>query len=120
MIKKILKIKNIGRYHIDTANDDCGFGKQTIIFGPNKIGKTTLVAILKSLKENDTYLVISRKTFGSSSEDNQECKILYNDETISTFSSNWTNNNIEIFDNEFVYKNIFIGDKIELNYKIVS
>ena len=42
MIKKILKIKNVGRYDIDSANNDMSFGKQTVVFGPNKIGKNNI------------------------------------------------------------------------------
>ena len=57
MIKKILKIKNIGCYDIDSANDDRSFGKQTIIFGANKIGKTTLKSIFRAVKESEVNYI---------------------------------------------------------------
>ena len=117
MIKKILKIKNIGRYDIESSNDDLSFGRQTIIFGANKIGKTTLTSIFKSLKENNKNYIVSRKTFGSGSIDKQECEIIYNDGNKNIFDTNWNNSDIEIFDNEFIQRNVFIGDKIEQNHK---
>lgn len=117
MIKKILKIKNIGRYDIDSANDDMSFSKQTIIFGANKIGKTTLISIFRSLKEGEINYIACRKTFGCNISDNQECEILYNNGDKNVFSSNWSNKDVDIFDNEFIQKNVFIGDKIEQNNK---
>ena len=117
MIEKILKIKNIGCYDIDSANDDKSFGKQTIIFGANKIGKTTLTSIFRSLKENKVDYIACRKTFGCNVSDEQKCEILYDSGDKNIFGSNWNNKDVEIFDNEFIQRNIFIGDKIEQNHK---
>ena len=117
MIKKILKIKNIGRYDTGSANDDLSFGKQTVVFGANKIGKTTLVSILRSLKESNTSYITSRKTFGASLIDAQECEIKFSDGNQAVFPSSWLNENIEIFDNDFIHRNIFVGDKIEQDHK---
>ncbi len=117
MIKKIIKIKNIGKYDIPSVNEEDFFGINTLIFGANKIGKTTLVAILRSLRENDVSIVSSRKTFGTSAEEKQECEIVCDDGTRFIYNSSWSYKNIEIFDNEFINRNIFIGDKIEQGHK---
>lgn len=117
MIKKILKIKNIGRYDIDSANDDMSFGGQTIVFGANKIGKTTLTSIFRSLKEGEGNYITCRKTFGCDISDNQECEILYDNGDKNVFGGDWSNKDVEIFDNEFIQKNVFVGDKIEQNHK---
>lgn len=117
MIKKILKIKNIGKYDIGSSNDDLCFGDKTVIFGANKIGKSTLVSILKSLKEGKASYIKSRKTFGTSPEDKQECEILFGNGTKSTYDSDWSCHNLEIFDNDFIHRNVFIGDKIEQDHK---
>lgn len=117
MIKKILKVKNIGKYDIDSANDDQSFGRQTVVFGANKIGKTTLVSILRSLGEANCSYITSRKTFGTSASNKQECEILFEDGTKSIYDSAWLNENIEIFDNDFIHRNIFVGDKIEQDHK---
>lgn len=117
MIKKILKIKNIGRYDIDSANDDMSFGGQTIVFGANKIGKTTLTSIFRSLKEGEGNYITCRKTFGCDISENQECEILYDNGAKNVFGGDWSNKDVEIFDNEFIQKNIFVGDKIEQNHR---
>jgi wobble nucleotide-excising tRNase len=116
MLKKLLKVKNIGRYAIDSTCDDLSFKRQTIIFGTNKIGKTTLVSILKSLRESNNFYITGRRTFGTTSKDIQECEILF-DSNKAIYDSSWSNSNIEIFDNDFIHKNIFIADKIEQNHK---
>lgn len=116
MIKKLLKIKNIGKYDVNSVSDDLSFGKQTIIFGSNKKGKTTLVSILKSLKWSDDSYITGRKTFGTTINDKQECEILI-DSNKAIYNTSWTNPNIEIFDNDFIHKNIFVGDKIEQDHK---
>ena len=57
MIKKILKVKNLGKLNIPTndtsenKNDVFSFSKNTLIFGDNTYGKTTLVSIFKSLQK---------------------------------------------------------------------
>lgn len=116
-IKKILKLKNVGCYDINSANDESSFGKQTIIFGANKVGKTTLVSILKSLRCGEPKYVQSRKTFGIEVNEKQEIDILYEDSKHSIYDGDWTNADIEIFDNDFISKNIFVADRIEQEHK---
>lgn len=100
-----------------SANDDLSFGDRTVIFGANKVGKSTFVAILKSLKEGKKSYITSRKTFGTATSDKQECEILFGEDVKATYDSEWFCENLEIFDNDFIHRNIFIGDKIELDHK---
>src|SRR5687768_16892752 len=50
MIKKILSIHGIGRFENLKATGDVTFGKYTLIFAENGVGKTTLCDIIKSLQ----------------------------------------------------------------------
>lgn len=118
MISKVLKIKNIGKFkNLGSTNDDLAFKEYTLIFGPNKHGKTTFTSILKSLKTSEIDHLIGRKTFGSTASDNQEYEILMNDGSKCTYNSGTQNENIEIFDNDFIHKNVFAGDLIDKNNK---
>lgn len=111
MIKKILKIKSVGRFKsFSSSNDDLSFDKTTIIFGYNTHGKSTITSIFRSLKENNSHYINGRKTFGTS--ENQEIEILDSNHTKFIFNSSWENKNIEIFDNDFISKNVFYGDYI--------
>lgn len=111
MIKKILKIKGVGRFKsFDTRNDDMTFVETTIIFGYNTYGKSTLTSIFRSLRDNNPHYIYGRKTFGLSCS--QEIEILDASNKKFIFNSNWEDKNIEIFDNDFISKNVFYGDSI--------
>lgn len=117
MIWKILKIKNVGRFKSFTKTDDeLSFKKNTVIFGYNTYGKSTITSIFHSLKDGDIEYIQGRKTFGAST--NQEIEILYIDKSKSIFpEANWQNKEIEIFDNEFISSNVFYGDQINIEQR---
>ena len=111
MISKILKIKSVGRFRSFASQSEAlTFDKTTVIFGYNTYGKSTLTTIFRSLKENNPNYIQGRKSFGRT--DNQEIEILYENNRRSIFSSQWENKNIEIFDNDFISRNVFYGDYI--------
>jgi len=121
MITKILKIKNLGRLNIpvkdgdtdENKNDDFSFKKNTLIFGDNTYGKTTLVSVFKSLQSGED--LGNRKKFNSQGA--IQIKIENYDDSISRFheygKDTWKNNNILIFDSDFIKNNIFSEDQIK-------
>ena len=112
MIKKIIQISNVGRYINYSANNTYSeFSKNTIIYGDNGNGKTTLSLILKSLKGSNT-LIKKKQTFGT--EGNQSVKIL-TDKGIHEFKDDkWNKHNksIEVFDIHYVEDNLFTGSHL--------
>ena len=64
MLKRIQRIQNIGKF-ADCNAAGCEFAKETIIFGFNTQGKSTLTAILRSLQTGNSNILIGRKTFGA-------------------------------------------------------
>lgn len=121
MISKILKIKNLGRLNIpvkdgdsdENKHDDFSFKKNTLIFGDNTYGKTTLVSVFKSLQTGEP--LENRKRFKS--QNAIQIKIENNEDSGSSFNeygkNTWKNNNILIFDNDFIKDNIFSEDQIK-------
>jgi AAA15 family ATPase/GTPase len=80
MIKKILQLKNVGSYRenpIENCTDWNGeFKKNTIIYGENGVGKTTLSLLMGSLKGN-TQILREKISFGS--DGTQSASILLDD-----------------------------------------
>lgn len=123
MITKILKVKNVGKLNIpignqsndENRNADYDFSCNTIIFGDNTVGKTTLVSIFKSLAKNDKSLIDKRKSFNSNN--NIDIKIRYKDGQNTkdhVYSGpSWKNNNIIVFDNDFIADYVFSEDQIK-------
>jgi len=115
MIKKIIKIKNIGQFKDFKASGDVTFDKVTLIYGENSAGKTTLVSILRSLIKNDPSIIIERKSFGLTED--QIVEMLVKDNKIDFVNSKWKRleenfKNLEIYDEFFVNENVFTGLEI--------
>lgn len=109
MIKKVIKIKGVGRFSNYTASGvgDTQLRQTNIIYAENGKGKTTLVAILKSLGLDDPDPILRRKTFGFSGS--QEVEILSDHNHV--FQNNKWNNVekpiLETFDAFFVSENVY-------------
>ena len=115
MLKRINKIKNIGRF-VDCHSAGCEFAKETIIFGYNTQGKSMLTAILRSIQTGNNDIIIGRKTFGATTGKYVEIDFEEggaNDKYV--FQNrvwNKSNPNILIFDSKFITENIFEGENI--------
>lgn len=117
MISRFTNIKNIGRFS-DCQIGGRNFEKNTIIFGQNAGGKSTLTDIFWSFKTGDKSFIEGRKTFGSTGEQRVE----FFDENNKPFrypSAEWNlgYNNIEIFDTQFINENIFEGNEITYGHQ---
>lgn len=124
MIKKFIKIQNIGRFKNFSAPGDITLDRVNIIYGENSQGKTTLVSIIRSLFFNSPELIIERKTFGSDIEQ-QIAKLLLQDNSNRNLlfdfkNGNWSsgiNENIKIFDDFFINENIYTGLEIQSEHQ---
>lgn len=118
MITKILKIEGLGRFRnfSNGGNNDLKFLKNTIIFGFNTFGKSTLTAIFRSLKNADQKYLEGKKSFGHNG--NIIIDILDGDnQHLTLVNGNWSNPDIAIFDNHFIHNSVFVGDEIGHKHK---
>ena len=65
MLRKIVSIKNVGRFATYGASGDVELKRYSLIFAENSRGKTTLCALLRSLQSGDRTHVIGRTTLGA-------------------------------------------------------
>jgi wobble nucleotide-excising tRNase len=128
MIKKI-EIKNVGRFKsAKTEGDEQSFKKNTFVYGKNTFGKSTLTAILRSLKENKPDYIIGRKTIGTQI---QMVKIIPEVTTptgeyrYTTEEAKWSEEykDIIVFDNHFVRESVYtqnqqIGQEQQKNIEV--
>jgi wobble nucleotide-excising tRNase len=116
MIKKIINIKNIGKFTNFTAVGDVTFDKVNIVYGENSTGKTTLISIIRSLKENNPDIIQKRRTQGTSEDIQVEILCEKNQANLNCkfYNNNWENtlSDIEIFDVFFMNKNVYTGLEI--------
>ncbi len=118
MIKKIIKIKGVGKYldyKINRELWDGELSKENVIYGENGTGKTTLTLIFRSLSGKNN-LIQKKKTFGFAGD--QEINLLDDSNNPYEFKGNkWDKflSNIEVFDIHFIEDNIYTGSIHEKN-----
>jgi wobble nucleotide-excising tRNase len=119
MIEKINHIKNIGRFYNvsiqGTPDSDPSFKKFNLIYADNGTGKSTFSTILKSLWKNDPQRLIEKRTIGCADESNISIQV--GGKTHIFQNGKWNKIPeiaIEIFDEEFVAKNVFSPNGVEL------
>jgi wobble nucleotide-excising tRNase len=117
MLRKIISIKNVGRFLNYSASGDVELKRYTLIFAENGRGKTTLCAVLRSLQSNAPADVLGRTTLGTG--DAPEIKLLLDGGTATFRNGVWsaTVPDLAIFDSTFVSENVYSGDTVDLDHK---
>lgn len=114
-IDAIQHIKNTGKF-INCQMAGCQFSDNTIIYGKNTLGKSTLTSIFRSLQTGNKKIIEGRKTFGSTNQTAIQIRFIdgASREIIDSNSSQWSvgNPNILIFDTQFISENVFQGEQI--------
>ena len=117
MLKKIVAIKNVGRFRNSAAPGNPQLSKHTLILGANGYGKTTFCAILRSLQTGDASHVLGRRTLGTTEAPTVELLL---DAAPSRFNGTaWSavHPAIAIFDGMFVAENVHSGEVVEIDHK---
>lgn len=118
MLKKIISIKNVGRFRNSAASGNPQLAKHTFIVGANGYGKTTLCAVLRSLQTGDPAHVLGRKTLGAT--DAPAIELLLDGGGQACFDGtawNATKPEIAIFDGVFVAENVHSGEVVDIEHK---
>lgn len=117
MLKKIIAIKNVGRFVNSAASGNPQLAKYTFVSGANGYGKTTICAVLRSLQTGDASHVIGRRTLNVADEPTVE--ILLDGVTARFDGRAWSTTvpRIAIFDGVFIADNIHSGDVVDLEHR---
>lgn len=119
MIRQLKLLRNIGQFDSvngATAND---LERLVLIYGENGKGKTTLVAILRSLKTGNPLPIMERRRLSSQNLPHVvlDCN---GDSSTAIFRDNaWncTFPDLVIFDDVFVHENVHSGLEIEAGHR---
>jgi wobble nucleotide-excising tRNase len=117
MLKKIVSIKNVGRFRNSAAAGNPQLGKYTFILGANGFGKTTICSVLRSFQTGDADLLKGRKTLGATGEVTVELLL---DAGPAFFNgTKWTSTTekLAIFDGTFIAQNVYSGEAVEIDHK---
>ena len=117
MIKRIKKIKGIGRF-LNVGHTE--LGRLTLIYGPNCYGKSTLADIFRSIANQNPEVLSNRQSIirDGNPITQEVCLSIKNDterteQDISCLNQRWNTGNfncsIEVFDSRFIEDNVFTG-----------
>jgi wobble nucleotide-excising tRNase len=117
MLKKIISVRNVGRFVSSAHPGVPACAKFTLVLGANGYGKTTLCAILRSLSANEPALITGRHRIGSSNA--PQVEILLDTGSARFENAAWSLNAPEIiaFDGAFIAENVYSGDAVDLDQK---
>ena len=117
MLKKVVKVLNVGRFNHLVARGEVTFRQLTLIYGLNGHGKTTLTGIFRSLATGDRAYVDERATLGVNSA--PACEILLDTGSAKFSNGTWsaTAPELEIFDTTFVNDNVFTGEHVGADHR---
>ena len=116
-IERFIRLNNVGRFRRSSSNGDVSFRRYTLFYGENGRGKTTLCAVLRSLKTGDSALVQGRRTLGSAEAPAIEIRHLTGNLSFGPRGWSRTLPEIAVFDSTFVSQNVHSGDAIEPDHK---
>lgn len=117
MIRKIVAIKNVGRFRNSAAAGNPELAKHTFIVGANGYGKTTICAILRSLKIGDPSQVLGRRTLGVTDAPSIELLLASGLARFDGTTWNSTHPELAIFDGAFVAENVHSGEVVEIDHR---
>lgn len=117
MLKKIIAIKNVGRFRNSAAPGNPQLAKHTFIVGANGYGKTTICAVLRSLQTGNSSHVLGRKTLGATEAPIIELLLDSASARFDGVTWNTTEPAIAIFDGVFVAENVHSGEVVDIEHK---
>lgn len=117
MLRKIISIKNVGKFRNSAAPGNPELALHTLILGANGFGKTTICAVLRSLKSGEPAHITCRRTLGV--EETPTVELLLPGGLSSFDGSVWSApySSIAIFDGVFVAENVHSGEVVDLDHK---
>lgn len=117
MLKKIISVKNVGRFRNSATSPNPQLSKHTFIAGANGYGKTTLCAVLRSLQTGDPAHVLGRTTLGTTDAPAIELLLEGGQARFDGAAWNATKPEIAIFDGVFVAENVHSGEVVDIEHK---
>lgn len=117
MLMKFVAIRNVGTFRDSPFKGDCELRKLTLVHADNGRGKTTLCAILRSLRTGEPRMVLERKTIKGTGEPEIHLRLDSGDAKFKGGAWTAKHEALDVFDSEFVTANVFSGEDITNDHK---
>jgi wobble nucleotide-excising tRNase len=117
MLRKVLAIKNVGRFEDCRWRGGSQFESMVLIFAENARGKSTFSDILRSCQTNSPDTIIGRRRLGANGA--SEVELRTDASNLKFDGTTWSAPlpNLAIFDSTFIHQNVYAGDRIDHDHK---
>jgi len=120
VLERIDRLKNVGLFRdYSRTADECDFRLFTLIFGENGVGKSTLSAVLDSLRERAPVTLIRRRSLPGNLP--AEAVVTIGGKAYTFDGVNWDDqppeNTLDVFCPEFVNRNVYAGKSVESGHR---
>jgi len=119
MLERFEGVNKVGLFENYRHSSDCDLGEVTLIYGENGVGKSTLAAILDSLREGNADEVIRRRSLPGDVAPTAVVRIMGKDYTFN--GRNWDNqlphDTLDVFYPGFVTRNVYSATGIDSDHR---
>lgn len=117
MLLRLDTVEEIGRFS-KLRHKAPQFPKLTLIYARNGYGKSTISSILRSIAEDEPQYIAARKRLGASNSSTVRVEWKGRG-TVSFADGKWNScpGGLHIFDQEYVQKNVHLGDSVTIEHK---
>ena len=119
MINNLQLLRNIGRFDSVTTAANTSLGRLTLIYAENGQGKTTLVAILRSLATGDPIPIVERRRLAAQHPPHVIISCAGGPPAAMFQNGAWNRTlpNIVVFDDVFVDENVYSGLVVDSDHR---
>ena len=115
MLNRLDSVKKVGLFDNHEYSAECAFGNVTLIFGENGTGKSTIAAILDSLRECNPAEILRRKSLPGDIA--STVKVTVDSKAYCFDGTNWDDqpprDTIEVFFPGFVSRNVHAANSVD-------
>lgn len=119
MLEKFGSVNKIGLFENYSHSSGCDFGEVTLIYGENGVGKSTLAAILDSLRERNVDEIIRRRSLPGNVAPNAVVRL--NGKDYAFDGSNWDSqlphDTLDVFYPGFVTRNVHSATGVDPEHR---
>jgi len=119
MLERFVSINKVGLFESYAHSPDCDLGEVTLIYGENGVGKSTLAAILDSVREGNASEIIRRRSLPGDVVPTAAVRINGKDYIFN--GCNWDNqlpyNTLDVFYPCFVTRNVHSATGVDPDHR---
>lgn len=119
MLEKLDSVKKVGLFDDYTHAPECALTETSIIYGENGVGKSTIAAILDSLREGSPADIIRRRSLPGTTPPTVNATL--NGKLYTFDGTAWNdrapNDTLEVFFSGFVSRNVHAASSVETEHR---